>query len=94
MVVISDGDGDICLVHHTTPDGSLFSVASDVMLKVIYKVYYGHTAILLSLFLAIVLFFVYLKSYWLMSFGNDAFCTKKKHNVMHKILNLHCNRKS
>ena len=48
MVVISDGD--ICLVHHTTPDGSLFSVASDVMLKVIYKVYYGHTAILLSLF--------------------------------------------
>lgn len=35
MVVISDGD--ICLVHHTTPDGLLFSVASDVMLKVIYK---------------------------------------------------------
>ena len=62
--------------------------------KLSIKVYYGHTAILLSLFLAIVLFFVYLKSYWLMSFGNDAFCTKKKHNVMHKILNLHCNRKS
>lgn len=49
--------------------------------KLSIKVYYGHTAILLSLFLAIVLFFVYLKSYWLMSFGNDAFCTKKK-NIM------------